>query len=454
MKIIIVGDGKVGITLTEQLASEGHEITVVDQNSEVLRHAQELYDVLCINGNGASMDVLNEAGVDEADLVIAVMSSDETNLLCCMTARAMGCPHTIARVRNMEYSDQLVLLKETLGLSMTINPEFSAAQEIFNVLQFPSFISRETFARGRVDIVSLAIRSGNPLVGKKLYELPRDSKLRVLICAVERSDALFIPSGDFTIEEGDRIHVTAEPQTLASLLKYLGVENARLRDVALVGGSKIAQHLAKMLIGAGVNVTIIEIDPQRCETLAALLPRANVICADISDPGVMDEEIRGQADAAVFLLGIDEANIIMSLHASKLGVRKVVSKVDRVNYASISDIVHDETIISPKLHSCNSILRYVRAMSNARSMDNIRAVYRFVNNRAEALELSVPFDSPYLNTTLAKLPFRDDVLIACIRRGRRILFPGGNDVIKANDTIIVFTAAVHPISCFKDLFVK
>lgn len=454
MKIIIVGDGKVGLTLTELLASEGHEIIVVDQNIDVLRHAQELYDVLCVSGNGASMEVLSDAGVDEADLVIAVTSSDETNILCCMTARALGCPHTIARVRNMEYSDQLVLLKETLGLSMTINPELSAAREIYNVLQFPSFISRETFAHGRVEMVSLAVRSSNPLIGKKLYELPNDSKLKVLICAVERREELFIPSGDFVIEEGDKIHVTAQPETLASLIKYLGVETSRLRDVALVGGSKIALHLAKMLTGAGVGVTIIEIDPRRCEELAMILPRVNIINADITNPGVIAEEIRGKADAAVFLLGIDEANIIMSLHASKLGVKKVVSKVDRVDYASISDIIHDETIISPKLHSCNAILRYVRAMSNALSMDDIRAVYRLVNNKAEALELAVPAGSPYLGKTLAELPLRPGVLVACIRRGRSIIFPGGNDSFKASDVIVVFTTAQHHISSFKDLFVR
>jgi len=452
MKIIIVGDGKVGITLTQQLAEEGHEIIVIDQNQEAIRHVTELYDVLSVSGNGASMQVLQEANVQEADLVIAVTASDEANILCCMTARALGCKHTIARVRNTEYADQLIMLKDTLGLSMTLNPELSAAREIFNALQFPSFLSRETFARGRVEIVSLAIHKDNPLIGKKLYELPTDSKLKVLICAVERGDDVYIPSGNFVIEEGDKIHVTAEAHTLASLIKYLGIENTRLRDVVLVGGSRIAAHLAKMLIAVGIGVTIIEIDPERCAELANMLPKASIINADISDPGVMEEEMHGKADAAVFLLGIDEANLVMSLQASKLGMKKVVVKVDRMEYDTISDIIHDETVISPKLHSSNSILRYVRAMSNARSMDYIRAVYRLVNNKAEALELSVPFDAPYLDKTLAQMPLRKNVLIACIRRGSRIFFPRGTDSINAGDTIIAFTTAEHHISQFRDLF--
>ncbi|MBQ6474622.1 MAG: Trk system potassium transporter TrkA [Clostridia bacterium] len=451
MRIVIVGNGKVGITLTARLINEGHEVTIIDEDPNVLKFITEQYDVLAINGNGASMQVLREAKTGSAELLIAVTASDEINILSCMTARAMGCKHTIARVRNTEYTEQLNVLKDTLGLSMVINPEMSVSREIFNTIQFPSFISRETFLHGRVELVSLILRGNNPLIGKKLSQIPHDKKFQVIICAVERGSDLFIPTGDFLLAEGDRIHVTAEAKSLASFVKYMGIQTARVRDVVLIGGSKIAVHLGTQLVNSGVNVTVVEIDPERCDELAQLLPHANIINADISTAGVMEEEIIGQHDAAVFLLGIDEANIILSLHATRLGVKKVISKVDRVDYQSIVDIIQDETIISPRLHSCNAIIRYVRAMSNARSMDYIRAVYRLVNDRAEAIELSVPFDAPHLDDTLAELPLRRNVIIATIQRGSRVFFPTGSDSINAGDTIIVFTTSQNKISSFSDL---
>ena len=451
MRIIIVGAGKVGLALMEQLQKEDHEIIMIDQNPNVLQNSQESYDVMVVTGNGASMDVLQQTNVDAADLLIAVTNADEINLLCCITARKMGCPYTIARVRNPEYSKQLAFLRDDLGLSMTINPEYSAAREIFNVLQFSSFINREAFAKGRVEIVELRMVPGCVAIGMSLHYLHQDAKIKFLVCAVERGDAVYIPSGDFVLREGDKIHVTAQPQNLATLVKYLHIPNQRIRDVVILGGGRIAYSLANMLLAAGNTVKIIERNYERCVQLSTLLPKAMILNMDACQKRVLEEEIAGHADAVVSLLGIDEVNLIMCMAASKEGVSKVVAKVDRVEFMDVFDNLGVDTVISPKQLTCNKILRYVRAMQNP-TKGTIITLYRLLDNRVEALEFRATEENRYIGVPLKSAPIRKSVLIACIRRRNEVIFPVGDDVIKPNDSVIVVTTADRHISNLDDIF--
>ncbi|PWM36552.1 MAG: Trk system potassium transporter TrkA [Clostridiales bacterium] len=451
MRIIIVGLGKVGLALTAMLSREGHDLVVVDCDPVVLQNTQETFDVIGADGNGAALGVLREAGAEFADLIIAVTGADEINLLSCVTAKKLGCAHTIARVRNPEYVKQLSLLKEELGLSMVINPEDSAAREISHILQFPSFIKRESFAKGRVEIVGLKIRQGCTIIGKPLSELYRESKVKVLVCAVEREDEVFIPDGNFVIRAGDKIHVTAETNNLAGLIKYLGIPMQKVRDVVLIGGSKIAFYLARRLIVAGISVKIIEKEYERCVKLSEQLPRALVINGDGCAQKLLDEEINRKADAVVALLNIDEANLVVSMYLSGLGVPIIVAKIDRTEYMDVYKNFGLESIISPKGIICNDVLQYVRALCNS-AESSVITLYRLVNDQVEALEFRAAKDTRYLGVPLAKAPIRKGVLIACLKRGSTIIFPSGDDSIQLGDTVIAVTSGERTIGELNDIY--
>lgn len=451
MQIVIVGDGKVGAMLTDQLSKEGHDIVVIDTNSQVLQHSQETFDVMVVNGNGASMKVLQEARADTADLLIAATSSDEINILCCITAKKLGCRHTIARVRNPEYDRQLELLKAELGLSMTINPEATAAREIYHILQFPSFINRDSFAKGRVEIVELKIKEDSPIIGKRLRDFLHDSRMRVVVCAVERGDDVVIPDGEFVVRVDDILHVTAETQNLTALIRYLGIPKQKVRDVVIVGGSRIGFYLAQKLLLAGVTVKIIESDYDRCRQLSSLLPKALIIHGDGGQQQLLAEEISGKADAIVSLLNIDEVNLVISMYAKHLGVPHVIAKVDRMEFRTVYKAFGVESLISPKHLICNDILRYVRAMDNTRGA-GVNTLYRLVGDRVEALEFTVTDDTRYLGVPLREVPLDSSILIACIRRGSTIRFPTGDDCIKAGDSVIIVTTVEKRITALDRIF--
>ena len=326
MKIVIVGDGKVGQALTGRLAEEGHDVVVIDNSPNALRNSVEVYDVMGISGNGASYAVQKEAGVQEADLLIAATSGDELNLLCCMVAKKLGAKHTIARVRNPDYEDQLVLMKEELGLSMTINPEQAAAREIARMLRFPSALKLDSFARGQVELVEIKVKAGSPLLGQALYALSGSLGIRILICAVRRGDDIYIPSGSFVLQEEDKITITASPSELDSLFRKLGIYRQKIHRVMVVGGGRIAYYLAKQLLKLGMWVKIIDKDPQRCEQLSDALPKAQVVLGDGSDRELLEEEGIEDMDALVALTGMDEENIIISMYAGTLGLRTIFSR--------------------------------------------------------------------------------------------------------------------------------
>ena len=451
MKIIVVGDGKVGLTLTEQLSKEEHDIVVIDKNPTVLQNSQETFDVMVVPGNGASRQVLLEAGAQDADLVIAATSADEINLLCCLTAKKLGCTHTIARVRNPEYAGQLVFLKDELGLSMVINPEATAAREMFQILQFPSFLNRDRFAKGRVEIVELKVEKGCTIIGKYLHELHENAKVKVLVCAVERGEQVYIPSGNFKIEEGDKIHVTAETRDLTKLIHYLGIPLPKMRDVVIVGGSRLGYYLANMLIQSGVKVKIIEIDYERCLQLSELLPRALIINGDGCQQKLLNEEVYGKADAVISLLNIDEVNLVISMYAKKLGVPKVVAKIDRIEYMNVFKSFTEESFISPKNLICNDVLRYVRAVGNS-GEGSMLTLYRLIGNQVEAIEFLAGKDTHFLGVPFSKVPMRPNLLIASIRRDDRTIFPTGSDCIQLGDRVLIVTTESGRFYELNDIF--
>lgn len=451
MKIVIVGDGKVGQALTGRLAEEGHEVLVIDSSPQALRTSVEVHDVMGISGNGASYAVQKEAGVAEADLLIAATSGDELNLLCCMVAKKLGVRHTIARVRNPDYADQLVLMKEEFGLSMTVNPELAAAREIARMLRFPSALKLDSFARGQVELVEIKVKEDSPLLGQALYALSGKLGIRILICAVRRGEEVYIPAGDFVLQEGDKITITASPAELDTLFRKLGIYRHKIHRVMIVGGGRIALYLAKQLLKLGMLVKIIEKDHQQCAQLSLALPKAQIIEGDGSDREILEEEGIADMDALVAVTGIDEENIIISMYAGTLGLAKVITKINRMSFQEILDGAGIESVITPKGITVNQIVRYVRAMENSKG-SNVETLHRIVGGRVEALEFAAAGNrqGELTGIPLKDLRTRKNLLIACIIRGRQIIYPGGNDTIEEGDNVIVVTTN-HQLQDLSDI---
>jgi len=453
MKIVIIGDGKVGYTLTQALSREGHDLVVIDTHRGALSQAADHLDVLVMEGNGASAAIQREAGVPSADLLIAVTSADETNLLCCMVARKLGCKHTIARVRSNEYLEAQYLLRDELGLSMSVNPEKIAAREIFGLLKFPAFTKRETFAKGRAEIVAIPVHEGGKLDGLPLPQLYKALKTRVLICAVERDGEVIIPDGSFVLKGGDMMHVTAPSRDLLTLIKVLDLEKGRIRSVMIIGGSRIAVHLAKMLCDAGIQVKIIEKDLDKCEDLGELLPDAVICNADgTSFQNLLNEGLE-QTGALITLTNIDEQNLVISMYATHMGIPKVITKVNRIDYEAFVRDSDTESIISPRIQVSSDILRYVRSMENRKDDGSMVALHRMVGGEVEALEFRVTEDTLYTNMPLIDVPVQKGILVAAISRRGQIIIPRGDDAFHAGDSVVIVTRSDRMLSDLNDIFV-
>ncbi len=452
MKIIIVGDGKVGMTLTEYLSQEGYDITVVDHNPKVISHVINTYDVMAINGNGANYDVLVEAGAARADLLIAATSSDELNILSCLMAKKIGTKNTIARVRDPEYAQQLVFLREELGLSMVVNPELEAAREISRILRFPAAIKLDCFSKGRVELAEIRLPENGHLAGQRLCELYKICKEKILVCAVQRDEQVIIPDGNFVLAAGDKIHITGTHAALATFFKAIGMFKQKSKHVMIIGGGKIGYYLARQMLDVGVDVKIVEKEEARCLELSDALPRATIICGDGTDQDTLTEEGLASSDACVVLTGIDEENIIVSLYAQSLGIAKVITKIDRISFTDMVESVGIDSFVSPKTITANRIIRYVRAMQ-ASGEHSVRTLYKIVNNQAEALEFLIPQDSAHLNIPLKRLATRKGILFASITRRGRVIIPGGDDHLEAGDNVIVIAAAEDFIKNLEDIFV-
>lgn len=451
MKIIVVGDGKVGLAITRQLTSEGHDLVIVDSNSEVLQRSQELYDVQGIVGNGASLPVLRTAGADEADLLIAATSSDELNMLSCIFAKRLGAKNTIARIRNPEYHEQLQLMKDEIGLSMPINPDLSAANEIYNIIQFPSFLQRDTFAKGRVEIVELKIKGDSKLAGIPLKKLYKILTVRVLVCAVTRKGQAFIPNGDFVLQADDRIHVTADSRQLAKVVHEFGLKSKRTENAVIIGGSRISYYLSKMLTASGISVKIVEKDKSRCEELASILPEVMIINGDGSDQRLLLEEGIKNTDALITLTSMDEENIFVSLYGAHEGVPHIITKVNQTEYADVVEAVGIESAFSPKTICAVQVARYVRAMANTTG-GSVITMHEIVGGMVNALEFAVTEKTKYVDKQLMDIPIKKNILLACIYRKGKPIIPQGSNSLKKGDTIIVVVQSDTVLIDLNDIF--
>ncbi len=455
MKIVIVGDGKIGSTLAEQLSREGHDITIIDRSPTPLQQTTEDLDILCVEGNGATYATQLEAGVDSADLLIAVTASDELNLLCCLVAKKAGARHTIARVRNPEYDGELSLITDDLGLSLSVNPELTCAQEMARSLRVASAIKADSFAGGRVELLQVQIPADSILVGKALMELPAlTSNAKVLIGAVERSgQGVFIPSGTFRLEAGDRISLIAAPRNAQVFFRRTKLPATPVRQVMIVGGGRIAYYLARELLESGTNVKILDTDYARCEELADLLPKASVLCGDGTNEAFLREAGIAETDAFAALTGIDEENLLMGLYVRKTFPRaKVVTKINRNSFQNIIGTMDIGSTFNPRHSASNQICRYVRAMQNSVG-SKVETLYKLLDGRVEALEFRVAENADFCGIPLSQLRLRSNLLIGSIMRGGKVLIPNGQDTLEPNDSVIVITT-VTGLSDLRDILEK
>ncbi len=439
MNIIIIGCGKVGTKLVEQLsAEEEHNITVVDTRYALVQEITSEYDIMGIAGNCMSVDTLTEAGIHEADIVIAVTGSDEQNLLTCLMAKKLGNCGAIARVREPENNRAAHLLKEDLGISMVINPERAAASEIARVLRFPSAIKIDTFAKGRVEILKFRIPENSVLDGLSVSGIVGKLNCDILVCGVERDNEAFIPGGTFVLHSGDLISIVASIRNAALFFKKIGFKTHRVRDSIIVGGGSMAFYLAQQLLDTGIGVKIIEQNQKRCDELCQLLPKAAVVCGDGTDNRLLLEEGLESTESIVSLLNIDEENILLSLYAQSKTKGKIVTKINRIGYDEVITRLDIGTTVYPKNITAEYIIRFVRAKNNSIG-SNIETMHLILEGKAEALEFRIRENSPISNITLDKLKLKENILVACIIRGTKVIIPRGRDVILPGDTVIVVT---------------
>lgn len=436
MKIIIIGDGKVGYSLAEHLSQEDHDVTIIDKDPEALRKANEYLDVMCIRGNGVSTKIMMEAGIKNTDLLIAATSSDEMNMVCALTGKKLGAKHTVARIRDPEYANELSVLKAELGLDLVINPEQAASREIGRLLRFPSAADVEHFAKGRIEFIGIKVNNSMPIVGIPLKDLPLKISGNILIGAVERGDEVIIPNGSFEILTGDLLYIIGKPGDVTDFCKQIGLLHQKIRNVMVAGGGRIAHYLAMLLKQNDMKVKIIEIDRQRCIELSEMIPDALIINGDGTDQTVLESENLCEMDAFVALTGRDEENLISSLLAKQCGVKKVIAKITRINNPAVLTILGVDSIVNPKLITTNYILRYVRGLNSA--LDNpADTVYRIINGKAEVLEFTANKASKLLNVPLKKLKLVDGVIIGAIARRNEIIIPHGDDCVRLGDSVIV-----------------
>ena len=438
MNIIIVGCGNVGTTLVEQLSGEGHDITIIDLNAKKIQMITDAYDVMGINGNGASYSVLKEAGIDKADLMIAVTESDELNLLCCTVAKRVGHCAAIARIRTPDYSKETQYLQEQLGLAMVINPEMETAMEIARILAMPNALEVNSFAHGQAEMIKISIPEGNRIAGMSLAEISKSLTVSALVCAVERKGEVYIPSGAFRLEAGDTLSFVAPRKNIRVFMDTFGFKSKKVHDTLIVGGSKAAYYLAQELIHAGVSVKIIEQNTERCETLSVLLPKAVIINADGTEESLLKEEGIENAESFVPLTGIDEVNIILTLYAKKKSAAKIVTKINRMNFRSVVNSMELGSVIYPRYITTEAIIAYVRAKSESRN-SNIETLYHLFDHRVEAIEFEVEKESAVTGKPLKELKLKKEILIAFINRDGKIIIPSGLDSIEVGDTVMIVT---------------
>lgn len=438
LKIIIIGCGKVGRTLVEQLSQEGHDITIIDKNRERISQLANLYDVMGLVGNGASYNIQKEAGIGNADLIIAVTGSDELNLLCCTIATQVGNCAAIARVRTPDYSQEAEYLREKLGLALIINPEYEAARDMARILYLPSSLEVTGFAHGQAELIKYAIPENSPMDGIAIKDLSHKLKANILIGAIERDDDVFIPSGDFILKKGDKLSFVGAHKQAKEFFSHLGLNSHSVKNTMIIGGGKAAYYLAKELLSRGIRVKIIENDFNRCEELSILLPEAIIINGDATDQTLLREEGIETTQSFVPLTGIDEENIMLTLYAKQVSNAKVITKINRITFTNVINSLDLGSVIYPKYITSEAIIAYVRA-KKASMHSNIETLYHMYDSRVEAIEFFVSEKSAVTDVPLKDLTLKDNLLLCFINRNGRIIIPSGNDSIQKNDTVMIIT---------------
>ena len=436
MKIIIIGLGKVGYAIAQQLEGEQHDLTLVDANVEALRRAENSIDAMFVTGNGAGVSVLLQAGVREADLVISVTETDEVNLICCLMAKKLGAKRTVARIRNPEYFREAAVLRREIGVDLTINPEYAAAQEIARILRVPAAFSVESLARGRVELIGFEVTEGGALAGVSLIDYNRRNPGSILVCAARRGDEVIVPAGSFVPLPGDLVYVIGSPRETTRVLKSTGQTIAPVRRVSVLGGGRVAFYLAWALEEMGARLTIVERNLERCEMLAERLPKAIVIHGDGTDLELLDTEAIFECDAFVPLTGRDEENLLMALSARHAGVKKVLPKMSRPNYMEMLRQLGLETVISPKDITANFISRYVRGLANSQG-SAVESLHKILDGSMEAVEFTAASATHFLNTPLKDLHLKRGLLVAAIVHDGEVSIPDGNSKILAGDRVII-----------------
>uniref|UniRef100_UPI003FF0456F Trk system potassium transporter TrkA n=1 Tax=Eubacterium sp. TaxID=142586 RepID=UPI003FF0456F len=438
LNIIIVGCGKVGMTLIEQLSKEGHDITIIDKNAAKVQEMSNLYDIMGLVGNGASYSVQMEAGIENADLIIAVTASDELNLLCCTVAKQVGDCAAIARVRTPDYSKEAGYLREKLGLTMNINPELEASLETARILYLPTALEVNSFAHGQAEIVKFKIPEGNLLDGMTIATLGKSITNEILICAIEREGEVYIPGGNFQMAKNDIVSFVAPRRHIRSFLKKIGFKTKQVKDAMIVGGGKASYYLAKQLIAMGIDVKIIEQNKERCEELSILLPEAIIINGDGTDEEVLREEGIEYAQAFIPLTDIDEENIMLTLHAKQVSNAKLITKINRSTFKNVISKLDLGSVIYPRYITSEAIIAYVRAKKNSTN-SNIETLYHMFDNRAEAIEFRVDEPSSVTGIPLKDLMLKNDLLVSFIYRNGKVQIPSGLDTIEVGDTVMIVT---------------
>lgn len=441
MNIIIVGGGKVGTKLTELLAGEGHDITVIDTAPKLIENIVNNQDVIGYCGNGASFPVQSEAGVEKCDVFISVTGSDELNIMSCLVAEKLGAKHSVARVRNPEYSLQMDFLRDKLGIDLVVNPDFESANEISRAIEFPSATKVETFAKGRIDLAEITVEEGSVLDGLHLYDLKKTVSVPMLICAVQRGEDVVIPSGNFVIKAGDILHFTTSKYSISKVFKALDIQKKKIKSVLIIGGSRTSFYLARHLLKVGIKVCIVEHDSERAAELETALDGATVICADGTDTEFLDEYRLENVDATVALTDMDEENMIFSMYAARRSVNKTICKVTRPALVNmLPSVTKNCSVIYPQEITSSLILRYIRAVNNSESSSSVQTLYRILDGKAEAAEFIASKSSALIGITLKDLKLKPDVIIACVSRRGSVIIPDGSTVIEPGDSVIVITA--------------
>lgn len=453
MNIIIAGCGKVGRALAEQLSREKHDITVIDRKPEAIQQITNIADVRGVVGNGASFEIQMDAGIDTADLMIAVTDADEVNLLCCLIAKKAGGCQTIARVRNPVYHHEIHHIKDELGLSMVINPEWAAAMEMARLLRFPSAIDIDTFANGRIELLRFQLEEQNPLCNNKIKDLHMLSRCEVLICIVERGKEVLIPSGEVELKAGDMISVVASPVNASRFFKTIGIETNQVKNTMIIGGGKISFYLAKRLLEMGIQVKIIEKDRDACERLCEILPKAMIINGDGTDRELLAEEGLAKAEGFAALTNMDEENVMLALYAKSMSKAKKITKVNRNTFDTIIGSLNIGSLIYPKHITSETILQYVRAMQNSIG-SNVETLYRLVDGNAEALEFVIKGKSEVTDIPLQELQLKPHILVCAINRKGKIIIPKGQDCIQEGDSVVIITTDCGAYKDIRDIMKK